>query len=99
MVAASAMPRNAASLSVADVIKRVSRLRVVRRSARSSARRRVWPWRSGAVRVRFVGLGRCRLLNGEVQSGVRLAQGVLDGGRCLGTGEDEPEVLPALGKR
>jgi hypothetical protein len=32
------MARNAASLSVADAIRRVKRLRVVSRSARSSAR-------------------------------------------------------------
>src|SRR5215467_3633075 len=99
VVAASAIPRNAASLSAAEVISRVRRLRLVSRSARSSACRSVWPWRSGTARARFAGLGRGRLLNGEVQSCVCLAEGVLDGGGRLGAGEDEPEILPALEKR
>src|SRR5207237_2911067 len=99
MVAASAMPRNAAALSVADVIRRVRRLRVVRRSARSSACRRVRPWGSVATRARRAGLGRSRLLNVEAQSCVRSTERLLDGCRRLGAGEDEAEVLPTLGER
>src|SRR5712692_207573 len=99
MVAASAMPRNAAALSVADVMRRVNRLRAVRRSARSSAFRRCGLWGSEAIRARRAGLGRCGLLNVEVQSCVRPAERLLDGSRRLGAGEDEPEILPTLGKR
>src|SRR6185369_11279592 len=99
MVAASAMPRKAAALSVTDVISRVRRLRVVRRSARSSAWRKVRRWESAAVRARFAGLGRCRLFNGEMQSRVGLSERLLDRVRRLGAGEDEPEVLPAFRQR
>src|SRR5262249_53558132 len=93
------MPWNAAALSVADVIRRVSRLSAVSRSARSPAWRSVGPWRSGAGRVRFAGLERCRLLNVEAQQGVRPSQRALDGIRRLGAGKDESEILPALWQR
>src|SRR6266446_4593901 len=93
------MARNAASLSVADAIRRVKRLSVVSRSARSSAR---WNSRAGGLaadRAAPVRLRRPALLNVEMQARVRLAERLFDGGGRLAPGEDESEILPALGKR
>src|SRR5580765_6090479 len=92
------MLRNAAALSVTDVISRVRRLSAVRRSARSSACRRFRSWGSGASRARRAGFGLWRLLNVEAQSCVGASQRLLDGLRRVGAGEDEAEVLPALGQ-
>src|SRR5437773_1969074 len=100
--AASAMPRKTASLSVADVMRRVSWLSVVRRSARSSA---CWISRVrglgvfDAVRRPGRGLDLLGLLNVEAQAGVGLAQRPLDRDGGVGARGDEPEVLPALGER
>src|SRR4030095_1223868 len=78
---------------------RVTRLSVVRLSARSSACRSVRPCESGTTRARRAGPGRARLLNVEAQSCVTLPERLLDGLWCLGAGEEEAEILPALGER
>src|SRR6266545_7742057 len=49
-----------------------------------------------SVRSRWIGPG---LLNVEMQSRVRLAERLFDGGGRLAPGKDEAEILPALGKR
>src|SRR5436309_4385455 len=99
VVAASAIARNAASLSVADVMRRVSLLRVVRRSARSSACRNRSARGPEASLSEFAGFGGFALPNVEGEPRVRLAEGLFDGSGRVGAGEDESEILPALGER